>query len=289
MTINGMPVWTIAFRSMLAFFCVVCVPLYSWSGVTNHDAPVYFDLDGCIAALSQDHKGDSPAVTGDKALRLVSWNIEKGKNEGWLEELKKVAVGSDFVFLQEAIFIDEMKQPSNKEIFWSFSPGYKTERYSSGVMTLSRAKPDLVCSLASKEPWLRTPKMISVVRLPDTPAGGGLLLINVHAVNFTLGLSAYRAQLKIIETLLSAYTYPVVVAGDMNTWSEARESELKTLAQEHGLVPVTFDPDWRTQKFGRPLDHILIRGLLVEHSEVVSTATSDHNLLKATISGDKGQ
>ena len=81
---------------------------------------------------------------------------------------------------------------------------------------------------------------------------------------------------------MRAHEGPVIFGGDLNTWSDRRQATLIDLADALGLTPVSFSPDHRTSRFGRPLDHLYVRGLTWQSSETVPVETSDHNPLIVT-------
>ena len=112
---------------------------------------------------------------------------------------------------------------------------------------------------------------------PLAESDDSLLTINLHAVNFSFGVKAYRAQLAAAAKVIRAHQGPVIFGGDLNSWNNRRQAVLDALTDDLGLSPVTFSPDHRTMRFGRPLDHLYVRGLTRQSSETVQVETSDHN------------
>ena len=86
-----------------------------------------------------------------------------------------------------------------------------------------------------------------------------------------------------LRALLDRHEGPVIVAGDLNTWSGSRQALVDTFMQEHGLGSVTFEPDLRTTAFGRALDHIYVRGLRASDARVIPVSCSDHNPLRVRL------
>lgn len=111
----------------------------------------------------------------------------------------------------------------------------------------------------------------------------GVLTVNLHAVNVSFGVKEYRSQLEAAAELIRAHEGPVIFGGDLNTWSDRRQATLDALTDELGLTAVPFSPDHRTSRFGRPLDHLYVRGLTWQSSETVQVVTSDHNPLLVTL------
>jgi endonuclease/exonuclease/phosphatase (EEP) superfamily protein YafD len=76
----------------------------------------------------------------------------------------------------------------------------------------------------------------------------------------------------------------VIFGGDLNTWRHpAAGQPSMPVTDELGLTAVPFSPDHRTSRFGRPLDHLYVRGLTWQSSETVKVETSDHNPLLVTL------
>jgi endonuclease/exonuclease/phosphatase (EEP) superfamily protein YafD len=73
-------------------------------------------------------------------------------------------------------------------------PAFVLPQHPSGVMTLSSAHPVHCCPLREREPILRLAKsaLVTVYPLPDMR---NLMVVNVHAVNFSLGVDVYSKQL----------------------------------------------------------------------------------------------
>jgi endonuclease/exonuclease/phosphatase (EEP) superfamily protein YafD len=142
------------------------------------------------------------------------------------------------------------------------------------------------CHLLALEPWLRTPKATSVTLYPLADRQEKLLAINLHAINFTFGVSDYQNQLAALTTLIAEHEGPVIFGGDLNTWSPGRQQVLQHFASEMALVAVPFDPDHRVTVLGRPLDHLYVRDLTWGHTTTHKFTTSDHNPLMATLLSD---
>ena len=110
-----------------------------------------------------------------------------------------------------------------------------------------------------------------------------LLAINVHAVNFELGLDSFSAQFRALGAVLDLHRGPVILAGDLNTWNGGRQALVERFTREHGLASVAFQPDLRTRAFGRALDHIYVRGLASTGARVIPVSSSDHNPLRVRL------
>ena len=109
-----------------------------------------------------------------------------------------------------------------------------------------------------------------------------LLVINIHAINFT-GLKPFESNLRRAAELLLDFDGPVLLGGDFNSWNARRRRLLQSTARAAGLTEVVFDPDRRTRCLGRPVDYLFVRGLKVLAAGVRATEGSDHNPLLARL------
>jgi len=213
------------------------------------------------------------------ALSILSWNIYKAKNDDLLQDLTVLSEGVDIVLLQEAL---EDERLEALKPYWRFAPGYQAGSVQTGVMTLSRWPAAVHCQFAYNEPWLKTPKATNVVEYA-LQNGERLLAINVHAINFTLGVKAYREQLDSAVALMREHKGPIVFAGDLNSWSKSRRKTLTQLLEPLGLVPTEFLEDNRRRAFGRALDYVWLRGVEIGAIEVPVHKSSDHNPLLVSL------
>lgn len=219
-------------------------------------------------------------------LEVLSWNIQKAGDPAWRQDFTRLANNVQLAFIQEASLQAGIPDLLPEALVEVFAPGYTTATLDSGVMTLGAAPPGLHCSFTVMEPWLGTPKAVSVAEYALAEREDTLLAINLHAVNFTFGVESFEQQIAALAQFLADHEGPAIVAGDMNTWSESRQAVLDTHMSRYGLQPVIFEPDLRTAPFGRPLDHIFVRGLSARHAEVIPVDSSDHNPLRVTLALD---
>ena len=105
------------------------------------------------------------------------------------------------------------------------------------------------------------------------------MVVNIHAVNFSLGIDVYSKQLGPIGEQIQYHRGPVIMAGDFNAWSRQRMKALFRFAQDMALHEVTFTDDHRRTAFGRPLDFVFYRDMKVSEASVLVTRASDHNPL----------
>jgi len=135
-------------------------------------------VNGLIPKLTSSH------------FRLVNWNVHKGQDKGWQEDLARLSKQADFVLLQEATQHQNLSTFSTTLFVSSFS----FKDLLSGVKTFTKTQPEWYCGGGVAEPLIQIPKVASVMSFP-LEKGDSLLLINVHLINFEWGISAYQTQL----------------------------------------------------------------------------------------------
>lgn len=250
--------------------------------LANHASPAATGVGACHRAITAPSPGTGPTLD-PRHIGLLVWNIHKGAHPQALADLQRLAAGKELVLIQEARLEQEPVRVLREARFWSFAPGYRTGSTSTGVMTLSAAEPLAHCHLADREPWLRSPKAIGITRFKLAASEQTLAVVNVHAVNFTLGLVDFRRQIDKIETTLKAHEGPVILAGDFNTWRKARLAVLLQAAHRLRLQEISFDEDARFAPFGSAVDRVFVRDLRVIDASIQAVDSSDHNPLSVTL------
>ncbi|MBW3694370.1 endonuclease/exonuclease/phosphatase family protein [Vibrio sp. T187] len=213
-------------------------------------------------------------------LGVLVWNIYKQNRPNWAQSLERFSKHSQIVLLQEASMTKELKGWI-KQAEWGSNQVNAFEAFntSAGVLSLAKTLPTQACGFTYTEPWLQLPKS-ALWTLYSLDNGETLAVVNIHAVNFTLGTEDYQSQLSVLTQKLSSHQGPMIFAGDFNSWSEARMDVLKAELTNVGLKEVAFNPDNRTQFVsGLPLDHVFYRDLALDTAEASITDASDHNPL----------
>ena len=285
MMISRQPLLGLLIASMLGG----CVPLQqpdSTQLLANHDAPVAGGLDACQAAFSAELPGVGPTLDPQR-IELFVWNIHKGAHPDSFADLDRLAGDKDLVLIQEARLDQQPIDALDKARYWSFAPGYRTAGASTGVMTLSNTIPLIHCYLTDHEPWLRSPKAISITKFGLADTDATLAVVNVHGLNFTLGVRAFEMQISKIETTLAAHDGPVILAGDFNTWRARRFEVLRALSDRLDLHELSFDVDSRVTLLGNIFDRIFVRGLDAVDATIDVVDTSDHNPMSVTLRMDR--
>ncbi|MDJ0917496.1 MAG: endonuclease/exonuclease/phosphatase family protein [Woeseiaceae bacterium] len=244
------------------------------------------ELTACVDSLSNDDQFHYHALDAE-GFSLLNWNIEKAKHPKWPSDLERLGNTASLVTLQEAV--PELPI-SNKfgRLHWSFAEGFGIRDNLTGVMTLSEVQPIGVCEFTELEPVFRTRKATLVTNYPIYEMDETLLVVNLHGVNFSMGLGALEAQFNDASKIIAQHDGPVIVSGDFNTWRRGRHDLMENLMAAHELRPVEFEDDYRKRFMGWPLDHILVRGLKATQATTLELDSSDHNpmLVKLVVSSE---
>lgn len=214
---------------------------------------------------------------------LVSWNIYKQNKEGWDQDLLSLSKTSDLILLQEAYLTQGLKEfLQTNNHYWDMVSAFRYHDIHAGVMTVGKVPSQASCAQRTTEPLLFIPKSSLITYYPISNTEHSLLVANIHAINFTLGIEKYNEQLQKVKTVLTRHQGPIVFAGDFNTWSDQREVALDQLigAEELGLLKVEFVSDVAMLAWGHRLDHVFFRGLKVINAEIIPVDSSDHSPLK---------
>jgi endonuclease/exonuclease/phosphatase (EEP) superfamily protein YafD len=216
-------------------------------------------------------------------IRLITWNIHKEEDAGWQEDLARFAAANDIVLLQEVTLIDPLRDVlRDAGLRWVMASSFIYMDTDIGVVTASRAATVAHCTQRVTEPLLRLPKSSVVTWLPLAGSSKTLAVANVHSINFALTLDAYEEQFDGVAQALAGHDGPVILAGDLNTWTEARFVALQNVAARLRLTEIPFSQG-RSRFFGREVDHILVRGLTVEAAAAIAVESSDHNPVTAVL------
>lgn len=249
-------------------------------------AAVQTSPESCAAQLGNNRYSQQQELDSSD-IRMVNWNIQKGGDPDWTGDLSMFTNEPDLMIFQEAALDMDEWEIIAASHYRSFAPGYRTRGTAgsiTGVMTLSAVEPMTNCSLVSIEPWLRSPKATMITEYGLTDTDQSLLVVNIHAINFTIGNKAFREQVRRALSVISEHPGPVLLSGDFNTWHWRQWKILGEMANNHGLTVLNYDEDHRKRVFGQPLDHIYVRGLHVIDATSIRLDSSDHNPMSATLS-----
>lgn len=280
----------VAALAALALWGCVTVPVRQYALVSRADGSVVTRMISCseaearpssVAAANEDGKA---SALDPSRVTVASWNIHKQQDRGWREELGRLSEQSDVLLLQEAALTPELSTALVEGRYaWILASSFAFDGTDFGVMIAARIRPIFFCTERAFEPLLGIPKSSLVARFRIAGREAALAVATVHAINFTFDLEVYRAQLEALGDTLARDTGPIVLAGDFNTWSEAREQSVQTLAHRLMLAPIAFQVDDRSRFFGRPADWAYARGVEVLGARAPRVTSSDHNPLLVTL------
>lgn len=228
-----------------------------------------------------------PSVSQDAlpaSFSVLSWNIYKQQG-AWQAELDQWLDDSDLLLLQEAKAEPELHAWLHKQDYhWFQVAAFSWRDQANGVLTAAKAQATEACGKRLLEPATRMPKslLFSYYSLQSSPQQ--LLLVNLHAINFSLRGRTYNEQLAMISQVINDYAGPVIVAGDFNRWNERRAEFLTRWATKEQLTEAVPSNDTRIRFLGYPLDAIYYRNLTLEQAEVLASSASDHHALKMRFS-----
>jgi endonuclease/exonuclease/phosphatase (EEP) superfamily protein YafD len=211
-------------------------------------------------------------------FNLINWNMLKGGRRGWRKDFARLSRENDVILLQEAYLSDELRNTlSSVKSNWNLATSVRYWGKASGVLTASEIAPEVICVHRFDEPLLNTPKISLFTRFSILPRQPHLLIVNVHAINFTMDAATYQKYWQELEIILEPHDGPLIVAGDFNTWNTERLTIVAMVARRLGLQPVRFEPDRRSRFFGQVVDHVYYRGLEPSNAVVHEVVTSDQN------------
>ena len=193
----------------------------------------------------------------------------------------------DILLFQEAVFPDNLFSVAG--LPYAAAANIRIRQRHFGVLTAATAdihtKTD-VMSLA-RETMLTTRKNILMTRY-WLGSGDLLLVVNVHAVNFTSRAWYEWEFFRLLKTL-QHHTGPMILAGDFNCWNRSRLEIITDLSRALGLKLARPErPRLVKQFFGFELDRIYFRQMTLQHMDALENRIfSDHNPLIARFNCEK--
>ena len=220
-------------------------------------------------------------------IKILVWNMYKGKRAGWAEDFRVLAEGKDLVMLQEAVtntrYDSIFTESENFEWVMAVAHGNTKTKMETGVKTGAMVKSSVQRFMASPdvEPILKTSKMLLATTYPVEGSEYPLLAVNMHAINF-VSYDKFNRQVAQVMIAMEEHAGPVILAGDFNTWNGLRYKGLLEMTEKMGLSPVDLTRKANMRHMNQHLDHIFYRGLkLVKAEALTSILSSDHAPLVA--------
>lgn len=222
------------------------------------------------------------------SIKVLVWNIYKGKNDGFYEDFTHYGSDRDILMIQEVVnkkpVMDAIDHFTDFrfDIGISFRYRFKKHIYS-GTMIGSHVKPSYtkISRSRDREPVVNTPKVLTIGSYP-IEGHKDLLIINIHGMNVTSNKAFYR-QVDDAIRAMSGHRGPIIFAGDFNTNRKARLRYLqRNLVERLGFTDMQFRNDKRMRSAFTNLiiDFTFTRGLRVIDSEVLGELkSSDHKAM----------
>lgn len=228
-----------------------------------------------------------------KKFTVVVWNILKSKKRRYRSEFKSFGKVDAFMLQEVNLvpeFFDSYQDYADHEIHFgaSFSQRKWRKRIESGTAISSSVRPidSGMMRTTQLEPVVKTPKVVTWMKLPFQGRPETLLLVNIHGLNLTKNRD-FRAQMLECKKLIDSHKGPVIFAGDFNTSDNEKYNDMISVIQKTGLVPVAFMNDERKRsRFSKlVIDHAFIRGMDVIQANVFhKLKASDHKAMGLRLS-----
>lgn len=222
----------------------------------------------------------------EKDVKVLIWNVFKGRDPRWEKEFRDIIQGHDLVLLQEAVTDHRMPRIWRDDFSryaWNMAASFHLNpSEATGVVIGARAEPyDLkFVRTKSRELFMLTPKIALLSQFKIENREEKLLVVNTHSLNFTttsLFIKSVEEKIREIE----AHKGPLIFAGDFNTWNTRRWILLVQMLSQLNLYPVDFRNDTRFFK----LDHVFVRGINIHENHVLhGFKGSDHIPLEVLLS-----
>jgi endonuclease/exonuclease/phosphatase (EEP) superfamily protein YafD len=226
------------------------------------------------------------AIDAQGALNVLVWNIYKENRSDWEQALTQYSQHKQLILLQESSFGSPLYQWLMQQDLSALQVrAFSVFNKSAGVMNIARRLPISACAYTADEPLIRLPKsaLVAYYQLSE-PQAQTLAVVNVHAINFSLGIDAFQEQLQQLTRTLASHQGPVLFAGDFNSWSDARIQLVNQMMASLSMQEVKYTHDQRKQFLSHPLDHVFYRGLILNQASVIQTTASDHNPIEVSFS-----
>ncbi len=211
-------------------------------------------------------------------IRLLNWNIYKQSRDQLISDLNGYAKTHDILTLQEArLDRDLLTLLKQWNLNWIINSAFYLHGDATGVMTAAAQSALSSCGFLVNEPLIYLPKAALITEYPLQERDQTLLVANLHGINFSLGLEAYRQQLDNLYQSLKHHQGPMIVAGDFNSWSDERMAQVMAMVNKLSLSKLDYRINNKTHRFGKAIDHVFYRQLEPLSKQVPRVTSSDHN------------
>lgn len=269
----------IRFSFLLLFLSLTaCVNVADKNRFISSSSSVSNELQSCVSAVRKNLSAKSVRGLNPENIAFLNWNIYKGNDEGWQDDLSAFSENHDVMTIQEATLSEDMTALLQQHGFnWIMNTAFYLDGTAAGVMNVANSSAIRSCGFKVNEPLIRIPKSALVSYYPIAGSDEQLLVANIHGINFTLGLSDYSEQLDKLYDAVKYHEGPMIVAGDFNSWSDDRMALVKQLVAKLKLSALEYAVNNKTHLFGNAIDHVFYRQLEPLKHEVQQVTSSDHN------------
>lgn len=267
-------------RASLIAVTLVCAPMAK--------AGLWFRLPKAHEEIFEFGKSSRSELDPNQ-INVMVWNQYKAKEKKWRREYERLSRDQDVMLLQEAVIdgnMDKLYKSSrdHKSIF-ATSFIYRFSGKETGVTSNAKVAPSSILPQQSRgvEVVGATPKMVLFTTYPIKNHPHELLAVNIHALN-TVTWQTLAVQILDALKIIKAHRGPVIFGGDFNTWSKNKLDYVMMAMKKAGLEEVRFAHEEQKMKvFGRPLDHVFVRGITVRNARVEKSDGADHQPLLLTL------
>ena len=239
---------------------VACVSINDRLQLISNAVASSNELQPCDIASVKGENANLTHALNPENIAFLNWNIYKGNGEYWQQDLSAFAQSHDLMTIQEAMLDEELTALLELHDFnWVMNTAFYLNGTAAGVMTVAGADAVHSCGFKMNEPWIQIPKSTLVSYYTIEGHKKQLLVANIHGINFTFGISAYRQQLDILYDAIRHHDGPLIVAGDFNSWSESRMAEMSELVKKLSLSGIAYPVNNKTHIFGNAIDHVFYR------------------------------
>lgn len=236
------------------------------------------ELPSCQSLSLKSHSLNKTQGLDPDNIAFLNWNLYKGNGDNWQSDLSAFAKSHHVMTIQEAWLSDELTMLLDGHDFnWVMNTAFYLQGAAAGVMNVSSFEAWQSCGFKTKEPLIRIPKSTLVSYYSIEGFDKKLLVANIHGINFTLGTQSYRQQLLMLYQAIKSHEGPMIMAGDFNSWSSSRMSQVNKLVELLSLSKLEYSVNHKTHIFGNAIDHVFYRGLEVLSHQVQQVSSSDHN------------
>ncbi|AIT09590.1 endonuclease [Candidatus Francisella endociliophora] len=222
---------------------------------------------------------------------LMSWNtykIDYKNTELFKTYIRQIYFehNIDIFCLQEAVHHSDTKFPIEQfDINFASNIILRTHNY--GVANVSHypTLKNVKILTTHRESVINTHKASLITHF--NICNQKVVVVNIHAINFKSN-KVYEYEFEKIKEFINPekYKYPIIIAGDFNTWNRKRIKLIKDFCREFGFKVAFLDEPNLIKSFQKNhLDFVLYRGLNLEKACVLDCQKiSDHNPIIANFS-----